>query len=102
MKNQNNGSELEKRILDYTLKIIDCRKSPKVIIVIEDQTISKNKDCFILCNSPFPTEFEKSEVEKIKSCIPGAEPKVYTVTQWYKQRLGAIKMHVKVLVAFNL
>lgn len=101
MKN-NNGSELEKRILDYTLKIIDCRKSPKVIIVIEDKTICKSKDKFILCNNPYPTEFEKDEVDKITGCIHGAVPKVLTVTQWYKQRLGAIKMHVKVLVAFNL
>lgn len=101
MQNKN-GSELEKRVLDYTLKIIDCRKSPKVIIVVQDKTISKNKEQFILCNNPFPTEFEKDEVEKIKSCIHGVEPRVLTVAQWYKQRLDAIKVHVKVLVAFNL
>jgi hypothetical protein len=91
MENKNNRSDLEKRILDYTLKIIDACSSPKVIIAIDDKTISKHRDKIILCNDPFPTEFEKDEVEKIKSCIHGADTRIHTVSHWYKQKLMQLK-----------
>lgn len=41
----------------------------------------------VLLDEPFPTEFSIKELHHVKKVITGAEPIVYSVREWYKNKL---------------
>ncbi len=85
--------ELEKRIFNYKLKEIRAFRTMSFIVEVNGKTVCLNRNnTMVLVDEPFPTEFTHVELHHVKKVITGAEPKIYSVREWYKNKLQQLSL----------
>ncbi|MDO9186970.1 MAG: hypothetical protein Q7W13_13230 [Bacteroidia bacterium] len=93
MSSKTTQCELEKKIFEYKLKEIRAWRTSAFIVEVNGQTVCLNRNStMVLVDEPFPTEFTHVELHHLKKVITGAEPKVYSVREWYKSKLEQLSM----------
>ncbi len=95
--NQNNKtmSDLEKQIFELKLKSLQAFRNNTFIVEINNKTVSLNaKKEMVLTYAPLPTEFQRHEVETIKSKVYGANPVVTLAKEWYLNKLAQVKQNL--------
>jgi len=83
--------EIEKKIFAYKLKEIKG-KDHIFIVELDGKPICLNRENIMQpMDSIFPDEFTNVQVFEIKRKIFGAEPKVFTTKEWYRNKLEQLK-----------